>query len=325
MILQLYKSNNPIVLALLPVVLVVLWLPGLLDPVAIDFLSPSPAFQVINDALPIVWSKILAMVLIVVTGIVLNGIVNNNEIFDRTTYLPALLYVLCMSVFPDMQVLSPITFSNLFWALAFWRLFRIFRQVPSKQEAFDASVFLLLGGLFYFPSIVMFPIVWIALAVLRPFVWREWLMPLLAASLVLIYWVVYILYADNPYLAEQYYNFHIGQYQLYLLEFHWSYYIAFGALAISVNLSGMQISRQLKSSSMRFRKITTFFMFIISFSIILLVLERLVLKNQVYSIVSAGPLSLLLTFYFYGAKRKLLSGALFYSILLVLIVNIYFF
>jgi len=179
-----------------------------------------------------------------------------------------------------------------------------------------------IGGLFYIPSLVMLPIVWIALVIIRPFVWREWFIPFLAMALIFVYYVSSSLW---NYSAFTWPNFQITQGQFIGIPegTEWINIASFGILVMLVVLSGFQLHKNSAYASLRFRKITSLFMFIISLVLALLFYEKIVVKDQVYILVSALPLSILIPFFFYHTKAKWLSIILFYSILGLQIVDIY--
>ena len=323
MILKFYKSDKLTVLVSLPVIGVLLWLPGLLNPTVVDFSNSSPLFQWICNIGTPFFSTVTALIIVVISALILNHVVNNNEIFNRNTFLPALLYLISMSAIDEYQVLSPIVISNLFWILAFRRLFNIYRQVPCKKEVFDATVLMLFGALFYFPSILMIALVWIALKILRPFVWREWVIPFFAFIVFGVYWIVALIWGDTLSNWADYFTFDSEQYSSINLTIAWPYYILLGVVLILVSISGYQIIRQSKGSSLRFRKIIFFFLFIIILTIAILGLVQYFSHENVYALVGAVPLSLLITFYFNYAKKEWLSQLFFYTIFISILVNIY--
>ena len=323
MILKFYKSDKLTVLVSLPIIGILLWLPGLLNPSVVNFSNASPLFQwVCNIGSPF-FSTVIALIIIVISALILNRVINNNEIFNRNTFLPALIYLITMSAIKEHQVLSPIVISNLFWILAFRRLFNISRQVPCKKEVFDATVLMLFGGLFYFPSILMVALVWIALKILRPFVWREWVIPFFAFVVFGAYWIVALIWGDTLNNWADYFTFDSEQFSSINLTISWPYYILLGVVLVLVGISGYEVIRQSKGSSLRFRKIIFFFLFIIILTIAILSLVQYFSNENVYALVGAVPLSLLITFYFNYAKKEWLSQLFFYTIFISILVNIY--
>jgi hypothetical protein len=322
-ILKLYKSDKITGLVLLPIIGVLFWLPGLLNPTVVDFSNASPLFQWVSNVGSPIFLTAIALIIIVISALILNDVINSNELFSRNTFLPALIYLISMSAIKEHQVLSPIVISNLFWILAFKRLFNIYSQVPCKKEVFDATVLILFGGLFYFPSILMVALVWVALIILRPFVWREWIIPFFAFIIFGAYWIVALIWRNTLNNWMDYFAFDSEQYASINIAVSWPYYILLGVVLILVSFSGYNILRQHKASSLRFRKIIFFFLFIIILTIIILSLVQYSSNENVYTLVGAVPLSLLITFYFNYAKKEWLSQLFFYTMFISILVNIY--
>ena len=323
MILKFYKSDKLTVLVSLPIIGVLFWLPVFLNPAVVDFSNSSPLFQWVCNLGSPFFTTLIALVIIVFSALILNDVINNNEIFNRNTFLPALIYLTAMSAIKEYQVLSPIVISNLFWILAFKRLFNVYRQVPCKKEIFDATLLMLFGGLFYFPSLVMVALVWIALKILRPFVWREWIIPFFAFIIFGIYWLVALIWGDSFNNWLDYFTFDSEQYSSINLTISWLYYLMLGVVLVLVGLSTNQIVRHSKGSSLRFRKIILFFMFIIILTLAIVGLVQYFANENVHILLGAVPLSLLITFYFNYAKKEWLSQLIFYTIFIAILVNIY--
>jgi hypothetical protein len=322
-ILKFYKSDKLTVLVSLPIIGVLLWLPRLLNPTVIDFSNASPLFQWVYNAGTPFFLTVIALIIIVISALILNDVINKNEIFSSNTFLPALIYLISMSAIKEHQALSPIVISNLFWILAFKRLFNVYSHVPCKKEVFDATVLVLFGGLFYFPSILMVGMVWIALIILRPFVWREWVIPFFAFIVFGVYYIVALIWRNALNNWLDYFTFDSEQYSSINITVSWPYYILLGVVLVLVSFSGYNILKRYKASSLRFRKIIFFFLFIIILTIAILSLVQSFSNENVYSLVGAVPLSLLITFYFNYAKKEWLSQLFFYTIFISILVNIY--
>jgi len=322
-ILKFYKSDNLTGLVLLPIIGILFWLPALLSPTVVDFSNASPLFQWIENVGSPIFSTAIALLIIVISALILNDVINKNEIFSRNTFLPALIYLISMSAIKEHQVLSPIVISNLFWILALKQLFNIYSQVPCKRQVFNATFLMLFGGLFYFPSIVMVALVWVALIILRPFVWREWVLPFFAFIIFGVYYIVALIWRNTFNNWLDYFTFDSEQYSSIHITISWPYYILLLVALVLVSFSGYTILRQYKASSLRFRKIIFFFLFIIILSIAILSIVQYFSNENVYLLVGAVPLSLLITFYFNYAKKEWLSQLYFYTMFISILVNIY--
>ena len=323
MILSLYKSDKLTGLVSLPIIGLLFWLPGLLNPVVVDFSNASPLFQWICSLGTPFFSTVIALIIILISALILNDVINKNQIFNRSTFFPALIYLISMSAIKEYQVLSPIILSNLFWILAFRRLFNVYSQTPCKKEVFDATVLMLFGGLLYFPSILMVAMVWVLLKIFRPFVWREWVIPFFAFIIFGAYLIVALIWENSLNNWMDYFTFDSEQYSSIKITISWPYYTLLGVVLVLVSFSGYNTLKRYKGSSLRFRKIILVFMFIIILTIGILTLLQYFSDENVYTLVGAVPLSLLITFYFNYAKKEWLSQLFFYTIFISILVNIY--
>ena len=113
------------------------------------------------------------------TGFLINSVVNKSVLFEKSYYLSGLLYVVFVTSFGDIiSYLLPLI-GNLFLVLSLKNLLQIFRANSCKKQVFNASIFILFGTFFYSLNLFILPLVWIVLFIIRPFVWREYLMPII--------------------------------------------------------------------------------------------------------------------------------------------------
>lgn len=254
MILKIFQSSQPLVLLLLPIVMLFFWFSGFLYPNLASIEHTSPLFQLIEPANPFL-NKALAFFIILITGIQLNSSINGTDFFDKNMYLPALLYVVFMSGVPQFQQLHPIVVSNFFWVLAYRRFLNIYGQVPCKSELFDASLFILIGAAFNYPSgvfLILLP--WIVLGIFRPFVLNEYLMPLLALVLVGIY-IVAFEYFFNVVLFDFSIIFKITSGSSIDVKMNWTHYALYSFLLILLLLSIFHLRNKVTRSTIRYRKL----------------------------------------------------------------------
>ncbi len=319
MILKLYKSNSTLVIFGLPILMLLLWLPAFMSNTLTVINQSTLIFEWFDIESPIL-NRIFAFIIIFTTAVILNAQINKNEIFERNTYIPALFYVLTMSSISELQQMHPLILSNLFWVLAYRRLLNIYNQVQCKSEVFDASLFFCIGTLISFPSAgVMLLLPFITLTVVRPFDFKEYLMPFFALFLASIYLSAYYYISQDEisYLSIKsvYYNLD--------LPFNWTYYIVYGLIAIVMYLSGFKLLAKSNTSSVRFRKTTSVLLSFLALTFIAMVYEKLIGHNDSFLLIGAVPFSLLWSFFFFYNEKKWIGSLIFYTILILLIVNIY--
>ena len=85
---------------------------------------------------------------------------------------------------------------NLFLVLSL-KNFQIFRANSCKKQVFNASIFILFSAFFYSLSLFILPLVWIVLFIIRPFVWREYLMPIIVLLISFAYVIPFGILNEN--------------------------------------------------------------------------------------------------------------------------------
>ena len=160
MILKFYKSDNLTGLVLLPIIGSFSGFQHYLVLLLLIFQTLLPCFNGFKFRCP--FFQVIALLIIVISALILNDVINKNEIFNRNTFLPALIYLMFMSAIKEHQVLSPIVISNLFWILAFKQLFNIYSQVPCKSKCLT-QLFLCCWRSVLFPFYINGSFVWVAL------------------------------------------------------------------------------------------------------------------------------------------------------------------
>jgi hypothetical protein len=199
MLTSLFRSSQPFALFLLPLITAALWLPGLIDPQPVSVEHAMPLYQLCASwmiDMPLT-ASIAGAVLVLGGALLVNFLVNAHEVLPRQTYLPALCYVVLMSCAPQQLTLHPLLFANIFLLLATHKLMNTYRRDTAFAQVFDAGFLISVGVLFYFPTIVLFPVIWVGLAVLRPFIWREWVISLLGLAVPFLFVCVYYFWYDQ--------------------------------------------------------------------------------------------------------------------------------
>lgn len=135
---------------------------------------------------------LLTLALTLIQALSLNKIISHFNFFKKPNFLTALMYMTLVSLFLPFLILSPTLICNFIaiWMLS--KLFTIYNQSDVKGLMFDLGIIVAIGSLIYFPFIVMLLLLWIALIIFRPFIWREWLTPLL--GFINVYFLIGVVY-----------------------------------------------------------------------------------------------------------------------------------
>lgn len=204
MFLRFFRSTGAPVILFIPFLGLLLWLrASLATPEMLFFFDKTqmPLYKVVTNFLEV---KSLAATLLTYALVIIQGflLVRLNTMFifiNNRSYLPALFFILVTAAIPDLQRLNPVIFSGFFLLLALERIFVTYGNSKLAYDYFVAAFYLSVGSLFY-PFLAFFMlIIWISLAVLRPFNWREWVFTIIG-FLVPVFFVVsyYYLVHNQP-------------------------------------------------------------------------------------------------------------------------------
>jgi hypothetical protein len=185
MFTRLLKDNQPIAAIFAVLLTVFLWWLGYNNPPIQNINNQMPLADLVNYFLnnnPIA-SIFTGLLFTIINGFLLNNLLSRFDIFPVKNLFPLLFYVLYMSGFKSQLLPHPILFSHTFILFGLIRIAQSNRLDEALGKYFEAGTFFSIASLFYFPSILLYPTVWVALIVIRPFVWREWLTSLLGLLL----------------------------------------------------------------------------------------------------------------------------------------------
>ncbi|MBL4656749.1 MAG: hypothetical protein JKX73_02025 [Flavobacteriales bacterium] len=176
MILRVFKNQRPTTLILLVLVALCLWSFSIIDTEINDgSISPSIYHWFIHfiEGVPYI-QQFAAVAFIIIQAIMVNNIVMESQLISTRTYVPSLIYIVLMSSTPELLNFNPGLIGNFFLILMLSRLFGTYRAEQNFAKIFDAGLFLGLASTIYFPYVWMVVFGLAALAILRSFAWRDW-------------------------------------------------------------------------------------------------------------------------------------------------------
>jgi hypothetical protein len=191
--LNFLRSNNPIYFffsaAIFPVITLLYYVN------TVDLLWSIESFFQVN---PVILYGLYSFT-IFFTALRINLIINKSVFFQKSNYASGLIYIILISLYGNIySSLNPL-FGNLFIVLAIENLFKIFRNKSCKIEVFNASCWLFISSIFYGLNIFLLPILWLTLYFIRPFQWREYIMPLVALIFLGAFFIPISLLSDAIY------------------------------------------------------------------------------------------------------------------------------
>jgi len=307
---------------MLPLVLMVMWVFILPKP---EIINTENAFPLFLYAFQIVRKSRIALIgisllFVVLQAFFLTNVINKQGVLRDSSHLPALLYVVLMSCFPEQLSFNPLLFANFFIIVFLNSIFNFYRSDTAVFEVFNAGVFIGLASLFYWPCLFLFPLTMASLFVLRPFNMREWVVSFLGVLLPFIFYGSVLFWLDMLSIN----SIKSILQPLYSVQFSTAYngtYIILTAiLAIIIIASLWRFSRDLNNfSKLRARK----FLAIIVWFFLFAALSYLVASKNTMIGLSflAIPLSVIISNYFLSLKNQLLAELVFLLLLAAVIYN----
>lgn len=173
-----FRSNQPELGLLYPLVGLVFWLPGwwiehaTTPELTLIWFSP-------NNPLHAGKLGVAAGLIAVLLGAFLfNRIFQQYDLISRKNQIPGLCYVLAFSWSPLLIQHNYLLYALVFVLLAIQSLMQIYRQHNVLGEVFNASILIGIATIIYIPAAAFIIAIWLSLIVLRSFNAREWLMPI---------------------------------------------------------------------------------------------------------------------------------------------------
>lgn len=266
----------------------------------------------LGQELPPQSNVLIALVLTLLQAFFLNRIINHFNFLGKPTFLTALLFMTLVSMFIPFLVLSPTLICNFITIWMIDKLFNIYKQADVKTLMFDLGMIVALGSLIYFPFIVMLLLLWIALIIFRPFIWREWVTPILGfGTIYFLLGVVYYWIDRWPEFLEIFKPFSNPLPTGLQVDYH-DYFVVF-PIVIAMFLFLLVLKDQYFRSIVHLRK-----SFQLLFYMLVLIIGSFYLNNQItinHFLLCAPPLAIYLAYYFAYAKIKWLYESIYIIII----------
>jgi len=305
MILRVLKSNNFANLFLVPIAVFAFWAGKLFAPAVYPFAQG----EVDNVLYKMVYR-------------LTELIISRYQFIRIRTRLPAILFVLLVGGLTSLHTLHPVYFGAVFLLLALFRFFGMFGQTKAYTIIFDVGFLLGIGSLFYVNLFIVVPAFLIGISILSHGVsWREYLIMLLGFALPFVFALSYFFYTDQLFVVSQVFVDFVTQ-PINNLHGNLMLQIYLGILVFISLIASIDIAKHYDSKKVSSRKYFMVFFFIFLFSMVSFVF--IPVTSQEMLIISAIPLTFLLSNYLVFLKSRF-WGELFFFSLLVAIIVIQFF
>ena len=270
MLIQFFKNNNPASYILLPLITILLWIPGFLSDQNIILEQGMPLYDIIIGPLDNLHfiTMFIAVSLVCSGAFILNSLVNDNEILPYPTFLPALLYVIILSSIKSSLALHPILFANIFTMFSIQQLTSSYRKNNAFSNVFNAGILLSIATLFYAPYMVLFPLLGVGIQIFRPIIWREWVIGFMGVVFPYLFVLTYYFWTDMIeyfWYNKIYYSFFVKM-PIDKMNMSHIFVVVVGAFIGIVSVA--KIVTGLNSTSQKTRKGIILFIWLLVFSLL---------------------------------------------------------
>ncbi|MEO5910808.1 MAG: DUF6427 family protein [Pelobium sp.] len=250
----------------------------------------------------------IAAVIVFIQAILFNRIINNLNILGKSTFLPALCYVLLTSIFSPFLVLSPPLICNFFLLFILHKILTENRQPDAVSTMFDLGMVVAIGTLFYFPFVLFVLFLWSSLIILRPFNWREWVSALVGYLTIVFFLGVY--YFWNGRLLDFYEMWKpLSNRFPFFIKIKLSDYIVLVPIFSVVLLGIIKIRQNFFKSYVLVRKSFQILFFLFAFGALSFYLKPDFRIN--HFLLCVIPISVLMAYYFTHASKKWIYESVF--------------
>ncbi len=250
-----------------------------------------------------------------------NRFINSQTLLNQTSNLPALFYILLLSLRPIQIGFYPALVASFFLILAITRLSESSFKEKALSESFDAGFFTGMATLFYFPSSVFLIFLWVSLLLLRSVVWREMVVSLIGFTIpALLTLACYnILFrGDNLYIPYRMFRT-IWEYR-FPLHYSWKHTLLTAVLGITGLVTIIFFVRGIANNVVKKRKIWSLMLWFSTFGLAAGIIAPHKDAGAFSSL--AIPCSFIFSNYFLKSKSRWLPDLLFILLALSAGINI---
>lgn len=235
-----------------------------------------------------------------------------QEVVEKTNYIPSFLYIFFSAITLNHSLLHPSLIANIFILLSLNYITDTYREEQALSRIFSSAFCSSLAMFFYINSAFFIPLYFIALLILRPFSWREWIVSFMGlAAPVFIYcctcYLVNIPFTPFfSYLTDLFINFQ----RPLLSEYFYPLFLCLIILTVASAIK--HFSKGLGSKIKTQKSLGLMYWFLL-----LSLVNFFSKNNNAYFplVASVIPLSVLLGDYFYNIKQLKVSNTLFFILL----------
>lgn len=305
--IRFFKSPQPAALIVIPFIVLILWGQKALNITVLNDETAMPLWGMIAglmESLPAFLRYILLAGLISLEAIYLNLLLNRHEVLYKNSYLPSLCFVLAISASSVLLEIHPVHFVNLIFLRVFDKIFSLFKNESPMRALFDSGFLLAIAALIYLPALPVYLLLLLAVSLLRPFSWKEWLVMLIAFGLPYFFISVYFFWEQG---LIEFWKSYIGKFKHLWPQLSMQFSLAEEVLLMV--MGGLLLLSSLKLRSNYYKNIIRtrtyqqiVFLFLLINGAAVLLIHKI---EWIHFAAFAIPFAIFYAYYFVSAKKRL--------------------
>jgi hypothetical protein len=268
------------------------------------------------------FSAVIASFLVLLQSWMVNKLVINHSILIKDSFLPALLFILLNSFYPQQMFLSPQLIGNLFIILMFQRLCNLYDSEKPLYIVLDSGLYLGMAVLFNYDTLVYLPFILISVILMTSFNIRFILASIFGLILPIYLLGVLFFMMDNLNDLIIIINNSLNRNYLNSISINWNKIIPWFLISIIVFVSGISLQLNYFKNKVKTRRILITLALFIVISVLLTLIED---HNVVFAVCYLSvPVSIVMANYFMSKKLVILKEILFFSLVIAAVIYQYF-
>lgn len=181
MLTRLFKSSLPFQAVILATITGLLWLNVFYQPSKLPGFDSYVIQQSILNAFATdaTVSSVMALLVLILSALIFNFFLTNNDYIPRYTLLPAFLYILFFSHSPGLLFLNPATVPTVLLMLVLINTMKMHDKEDAFVLVFNTSFIASIAAILYPPAMVYLLFIWFSFLVNGMLKWREWVISIL--------------------------------------------------------------------------------------------------------------------------------------------------
>jgi hypothetical protein len=172
MFLRVLKTNQATNLILFPLIAIAFWVTEIITPREYVFLPGESQMVLYYPIYLLLFNypqiqEIVSLVFVIILGFSIQRLNGRYPFYSIRTLLPSSVFILLVSGMPELHVLHPVYFAAVFFVFSIVRAFGIYEKADIHSSSFDSGFLLAIGSLFYFNLAFLFPVLLMALRIIK--------------------------------------------------------------------------------------------------------------------------------------------------------------